>query len=118
MSTRIKVFNYVMTADPIEVNQTLDEARALLVARRQSSSKTGTGTTKVLSPQARAAITKAKAKQAKLAADKKAADAAAKGVPASPAGPATSASDGIAAVMKTLTGSGTKAPKPPTSATL
>lgn len=34
MSTRIKVFNYVMTADPQEAAKTLDEARSLLASRR------------------------------------------------------------------------------------
>jgi len=67
MSTRIKVFNYVMTAAPAEVAQTLDEARALLATRR-----TPAGTKPPLTPQARAAITKAKQKAAKLAAEQKA----------------------------------------------
>ena len=36
MSTRIKVFNYVMSAPPAEVTKTLDEARALLATRRSN----------------------------------------------------------------------------------
>lgn len=37
MSTRKKVFNYVLTADPGEVKRTLDEARSMLTARLKVS---------------------------------------------------------------------------------
>ncbi len=51
MSTRIKVFNYVMSADINEATRTLDEARALLATRRAAAK-----------PVAPAAKPKAKAK--------------------------------------------------------
>lgn len=83
MSTRIKVFNYVMSAPLDEVNQTLDEARAL-AAQRKVLARTGTANVgkthtakpklqakqpgQPLTPQAKGALTKA-ANKAKLAAE-------------------------------------------------
>lgn len=88
MSTRIKVFNYVMAAPYDEATRTLDEARALLATRksREKSIAASAGAKAAHTVAAKAKVAKAKAKTALPG--HKANGTEAKATPVPPAAPA------------------------------